>query len=111
MTLEGAPCADVTSDLDWFPGHGLSDNGRHTNEWNATIREHIRQCKAICAGCDYKAECLAEGFEIRDDFSIRAGFTGEQRKRQRMKAKRHGWSPLDAAADMLATAQQLELGA
>jgi hypothetical protein len=38
------------------------------------------KAKAICAGCPVRRACLADAYAVFDDYGVRGGMTGRERK-------------------------------
>jgi WhiB family transcriptional regulator, redox-sensing transcriptional regulator len=60
--MGGAACAEVDPDV-WFPGKGGSNV----------------EAKAICQGCDVRAECLAWALEQDMAYGVFGGLTRQER--------------------------------
>jgi WhiB family redox-sensing transcriptional regulator len=54
--------------------------------------ESTREAKRVCGRCDVRAECLADALDIREEFGVRGGLSGRER---RVLLKRWGASAGD----------------
>jgi len=71
---EDAACRGTDPDV-WFdPGLG---SGRREGKHEA--RRRIALAKSICHTCPLVAECIADGAQIGDKWSIRGGLTAGER--------------------------------
>lgn len=81
---EIAACAGTDPSL-WFPDSMWNLYGQSTSR----LRQQVRVCRSICAGCPIMAECLEHAVS-NHEHGIWAGTTTSQRKAIRKRRRIQG---------------------